>query len=226
LIRQGNYYEPLYTYKNNITLKNNRYIIGKLFNEYDPKLLKYIQDFFKKVVKPFIQGSEDIKSICRSEESMPQVYKMSRSMDIDFLIKNLKQIDYNILYQVVNFQNKVIGIVARDNDTNMDGFIPCYPTSIKDDYKYVFMVENTIWNTYENTITFLTELRKQSGGVIRCKPVFLVVEDESVVGIITETNQFVQLSEPYPVNMLRDNEINILILSHIFYQCSVNIYIP
>ena len=31
---------------------------------------------------------------------------------------------------------------------------------------------------------------------ILCKPITKVIEDELVVGILTETNQFIQLSQP------------------------------
>ena len=39
---------------------------------------------------------------------------------------------------------------------------------------------------------------------IPCKPIFKVIEDGLVVGVLTETNQFIQLSEP-----ILENEIEI-----------------
>lgn len=41
--------------------------------------------------------------------------------------------------------------------------------------------------------------------MIPCKPAFNVIEDEHVVGILTETNQFIQLSEPYPLSEVTDD---------------------
>ena len=51
-------------------------------------------------------------------------------------------------------------------------------------------------NTYTNTLTFLNKVYKDLGGRIPCKPKIKVIEDELIVGIITETNQFIMLSEP------------------------------
>ena len=41
--------------------------------------------------------------------------------------------------------------------------------------------------------------------MIPCKPAFNVIEDEHVVGILTETNQFIQLSQPYPLSEVTDD---------------------
>ena len=42
----------------------------------------------------------------------------------------------------------------------------------------------------------LTGIANKTGGKILCKPAFKVIEDGLIVGIFTETNQFVQVSEP------------------------------
>jgi hypothetical protein len=63
------------------------------------------------------------------------------------------------------------------------------------------MNDNSLWNTYTETIQFLNKLDKRSKkrkdeASISCKPAFKIVEDEMVVGILTNTNQFIQISEP------------------------------
>ena len=63
------------------------------------------------------------------------------------------------------------------------------------------MTDLTIWNTYRNTVEFLNKLYKRSKkrrpeADIPCKPAFKIVEDEHVVGILTSTNQFIQISQP------------------------------
>jgi hypothetical protein len=63
------------------------------------------------------------------------------------------------------------------------------------------MTDTNLWNTYDNTIHFLDKLEKRSkkrreSADIPCKPAFKIVEDEHIVGILTETNQFIQLSRP------------------------------
>ena len=45
------------------------------------------------------------------------------------------------------------------------------------------------WNSYEKTINFLNLLEKNTKRYkLPCKPKLKVIEDEMVIGIITETN--------------------------------------
>jgi hypothetical protein len=198
LVKQDNYYEPIYSYIN-----DKKIIVTKEFKEYDPHLSKTISAVFKQIIKPFFE------IICKPLDSMPGVYKAKRPLLLYNLVQKLDKYEYKILKVVLNFSNKVIGVVAEAPGNKMSGFIPCYPSAIDDNIKknleLVFMTDETIWNTYENTVDFLTKLnkrsklRKKSGEAdIPCAPAFKVIEDELVVGIITETNQFVQLSEPIP----------------------------
>jgi len=196
LIKQDNYYEPIYSYMN-----DKKIIVTKEFKEYDPHLSKTISAVFKQIIKPFFE------IICKPLDSMPGVYKAKRPLLLYNLVQKLDKYEYKILKVVVNFNNKVIGVVAETPGNKMSGFIPCYPSAIDENIKqnleFVFMTDETIWNTYENTIDFLiklnkrSKLRKKSGEAdIPCAPAFKVIEDELVVGVITETNQFIQLSEP------------------------------
>ena len=55
------------------------------------------------------------------------------------------------------------------------------------------MDANDIWNDYSSTKLFLTTTSKTG---ILCKPMFKVIEDNLIVGILTETNQFVMIDRP------------------------------
>jgi len=198
LVKQDNYYEPIYSYMN-----EKKIVVTKEFKEYDPHLSKTISAVFKQIIKPFFE------IICKPLDSMPGVYKAKRPLLLYNLVQKLDKYEYKIVKLVINFSNKVIGVVAEAPGNKIAGFIPCYPSAIDDNIKknleFVFMTDETIWNTYENTVDFLTKLnkrsklRKKTGEAdIPCAPAFKVIEDELVVGIITETNQFIQLSEPIP----------------------------
>ena len=71
-------------------------------------------------------------------------------------------------------------------------YVPCLPSNIilNDEYAYKFVQNINSYNTYEKTFTFLNELSKKN---IPCKPIKKIVEDNFVVGFITETNQFVPI---------------------------------
>ena len=199
IIKKDEYYEPIYSYTNNNLNGEKNILITKEFKEYDPKLSKTMRAVFKEIIKPFFE------LICRPLDSMPNVYKSKRAIFFYDLVQKLDKYEYIIKKLVVNFNNKVIGVVAEEPNTGNLGFIPCYPSHIDDTFKkdldYVFMTDLGLWNNYKNTIEFLNKLDKRSKkrreqSDIPCKPEFKVVEDEHVVGILTSSNQFIQLSQP------------------------------
>ena len=118
----------------------------------------------------------------------------------------------------MNFSNKIIGVITEEPGAfKKQCFVPCYPSALDEDLKkdldYVFMTDVSLWNTYQDTVQFLNRLEKNSKkrkpqADIPCKPVFKIIEDEVVVGILTETNQFIQISQPIPESEI-DEEINL-----------------
>jgi len=200
LIKEDGYYEPIYSYL--IDGKNIKII--KEFKEHDPQLSKTMRAVFKELIKPFFE------LICRPLDSMPNVYKAKRPLLLYDLVQKLDKYEYRILKLVMNFNNKIIGVLAEEPGISEKiGFIPCYPSSLnenlKKDLDYVFMNDLSLWNTYKNTVQFLNKLSNRSGKRrdnpdIPCKPVFKIVEDEHVVGILTNTNQFIQINEPIRID--------------------------
>ena len=200
LIKEDGYYEPVYSY----LTSDKKLTITKEFKERDPQLSPTLRAIFKELIKPFFE------LICRPLESMPNLYKAKRPLLLYDLVQKLDKYEYRILKLVMNFNNKIIGVLAEEPDsTERTGFIPCYPSALdenlKKDLDYVFITDLSIWRTYEQTVVFLNRLDKRSKKRrvepdIPCKPAFKIVEDELVVGILTNTNQFIQISEPLRVD--------------------------
>ncbi len=196
LIKEDRYYEPIYSY-----LTSGKNIsITKIFKD-DQTLSKTMRSVLNKLIKPFFE------LICRPQESMPTVYKAKRPLMLYNLIQKLNEVHYTIRKLVMNFNNKIIGVIAQEPEPRQHnvGFVPCYPSSIDDSIKqsidYVLMNDDDLWTTYDKTVEFLNKLDKRSGKrrtepSIPCKPAFKIIEDELIVGILTNTNQFIQLSEP------------------------------
>jgi hypothetical protein len=205
LIKEEGFYEPIYSYTNN----NKKLIVSKEFKEYDPQLSKTMRAIFKEIIKPFFN------LICRPLESMPNVYKAKRPLILYNLIQKLDSYEYTIIKLVMNFNNKVIGVIAEEPGVSrIKCFVPCYPSALDEDLKkdldYVFMNDISLWNTYKDTVQFLNRLEKRSKkrklqSDIPCKPIFKIIEDEVVVGILTETNQFIQISQPVPESEIDEN---------------------
>ena len=219
LLKEGNYYEPIYSYTNSKTL-----IVKKTFKKkYSSDTMKAV---FNKIVEPYLND------ICKPQPSMPpdglpppKVYTAKRPLLLNNLLDKIykykgykKNKGYKVLKLVVNFHNKVIGVLV-ENPSGIKGFVPCYPSKIENNFKdeeieYGLMTDLDLWNTYDNTIEFLRDLKerskkkivgeeKQELNIIPCGPAFKIIEDKMIVGILTETDQFIQLSEP-----IAENEIN------------------
>ena len=203
LIKEDGYYEPVYSYLNN----GKKLTIIKEFKEHDPQLSSTLRAVFKELIKPFFE------LICRPLDSMPNIYKAKRPLLLYDLVQKLDKYEYKILKLVMNFNNKIIGVIAEEPGiSERIGFVPCYPSAVNENLKknldYIFITDLSIWKTYNETVIFLNRLDKRSKKRreepdIPCKPAFKIVEDDMVVGILTNTNQFIQISQP-----LRVDEIN------------------
>ena len=184
LLRQGNYFEPIYAYLNN---DKKGLSIKKTFSEYDPHMPEKIRKMFGKL-KPIIRDS------CLPLKSMPNKYTFVDPIPLNKLLNDLNKLRYTIDYQVMNFRGKVNGVVST-SPSKKTGFTPCYPSSINSVYDYVFMDDDKLFSSYKNTVQFLNELYLASHKSIPCKPVVLMVEEEHVVGLLTMTNQFISFRE-------------------------------
>ena len=210
LMRKGDFFEPIYSYRYEITKNSTRKFIGKMFSEFDPTLSASMREIFKKIIKPFVQGTDEIRGLCKPEKSMPNVYKMQNALTLYDLEPMLQKIGFKIQRQVINYQNKVIGVVVADENKGYVGFLPTYPSAIDVSLETTWMTDDTLWSPFETTLDFLKQVKKASRGKISCGIAFLIIEDEMVVGILTETNQFIQLSEPFPVSQVREQNIPLL----------------
>ena len=196
LIRRGDIFEPIYTYRNT----EKTLFIGKVFSEYDPQLSSTMRSVLNKIVKPYF------KKMCVPLSSLSEnIYRAKKPLILSEMIDMLTKKKYKINTQVVNYHSKVIGVIAEHIDKKeKQGFIPCYPSAISNNYNYIFMIDPSIWNDYNNTIHFLMGVYNDTQGKIACKPEFKIVEDELIVGVLTQTNQFVQLSIPISQGEVRD----------------------
>ena len=206
IVKEGDYFEPIYTYK----LTEKKFIIEKEFKEYDPHLSITIRTILKETIKPIIS------QLCKPLLSIPTI-KFKQAILPFNIIEKLVIYKYTIKQYVMNFNNKIIGIRASSpKNPNIIGFIPCYPSMMndiwQDNLSFVFMTDKSIWNTYDDTVEFLKELynrskKRRTHADIPCKPELKVIEDNLVVGVLTETNQFIQISQPLSeieINMKND----------------------
>lgn len=186
LIKYDDYYEPLYMYNE----KDGQIKTTRSFNTHTAmKNIKHILNIIEKTNNKY----------CVSHPSLPKVYKFVKNIGVEDLFNKVKMLNYIVKYQILNYQGKVIGIVVRE--TNVQDkyiYLPCYPSAQiqqMDDIEDIFVNEtNDIWTDYTSTIQFLTKIYGESSGTIPCKPVAKVVDGGRIVGILTQTNQFIMIA--------------------------------
>lgn len=187
LIKNGSYYEILSRIIFEATESSS--IKGyHIFNPEEPELQE-INTIMKTI-------NNSMKNHCGPLDSKPNVYVYEKNMEAKMMIKQLLDINYEVEKQVINYQNKVIGLIVKMDKSESRGFfVPTQPSIINKKIEYV-TIDHDIWNDYKTTISNLKDLNSNNKN-IKCLPRQKVVEDGMIVGLITETNQFIQIVPPY-----------------------------
>ena len=97
---------------------------------------------------------------------------------------------YAINKQVVNYRNKCIGFLIQYYDNEV--YLPCFPSPTVED-KDEIILDLVSWSNYFDTMTCFLDILHDTENNILCKPIFNVIVEDNVVGIITETNQFIKV---------------------------------
>jgi hypothetical protein len=194
IIKNGNYYEPIYEY----TLHKK---INGMFSVHDMNILENLKQVLLLIKKTITDKCAPRASLIKTK------YEYKNNILLDRLVHLLTLKNYEVKQQVINYNGKVIGIVASKE--GMTCMIPCYPSSPLIDLTagYYWMDDDNYNNSYQNTKKFLTMVNnefKNALNIIPCKPLFKIVEDGLIVGILTETNQFIKVSEPFEAEVEGD----------------------
>ena len=188
ILKRNDVFEPIYLYE----INNKEVKVTKLFHEARPNSNNVIKNV-KKILK-IIQNT--LTNSCYPKSSMPNVYKFKTNMLAFKLYSLLKSVNYTPISQVMNYQSKIIGLIARqENNIGSTIFVPCFPSAVLEDISIQFM-DDDIWNDYRTTRDELIKLSEISERKIFCKPMMKIIEDNLIVGILTETNQFIKIEPP------------------------------
>jgi hypothetical protein len=214
IVKYEGYYEPLHTY---LYTSKRDIRINVLFSSanspivdpYFKAALEKIQTFFQSTCKP----TQLVKSIVQNK-SFDTIVQILKS-------KDKPQTQVRDIKQIVDFSGKIIGMQVTYvyKTREVVGNILCNPSGINPDpvYELVFVNQTpAIWKPYKHTKDFAAIIQKKSNGEIPCALKLKVVENERVIGFMTETNQFMPISEAIPLK--HDDE-----LKHVELGNSVNI---
>ena len=180
-----NYYEPIYKYTRKSD--SNIYNVEKLLylpniNAMAPQLARTLLFVRKKLVDD-----------CKPLPSILQ-YQFKTNISLQKMIDELQKTKlYSIEHQVLNLNTKTIGLIISRSDKRSDTniYIPCLPSAINEELPFILIDDPAIINNFKDTLFNLQNIYKLSREKIPCKPVMKIIENSIIIGIITETNQFI-----------------------------------
>jgi len=184
LVKQDVYYEPIQLYQ---LEGESNVIVKKAFLEHSAiRNVKTMLELIKRSTQKF----------CHPLASKPRVYTFKQNIIASELARILRMFHFTIGSQILNYHKKVIGLCVNKEEGQNFVFVPCYPSSILDGVKLRYMDEDGIWLDYKTTRDRLLTISRETGGKILCLPKLKMMEDKLIVGIMTETNQFIQIDPP------------------------------
>jgi hypothetical protein len=196
LYNKGIHYEPICQLKQSSENKKlkmiNMFFNNELINKNTPQLMPVLKEIIENKIHQC-----NAKNIITDKgfefESNISAYEI-----YNILIKK----KYNIDFQIINTNNQAIALITtKDNKTF---YLPCLPSSINHSLDFKSFLSDDIYFNYKSSKAELVKLYQISNKTIPCKPVYKVVSDEFIVGILTLTNQFIPVI-PIAVNTITDS---------------------
>ena len=197
LIKKYEYFEPIYIVTDET--KNPSITSFTTIKMYTPELFKKLPN-----LKSLSKTVQDIYgSMCKPLPSILNTankynftkIKFTQNKTLSSIIDILVEYKIDVVKTVINYDNKVVGLIISND--GVDGFIPCFPSGILTEYEMIMMDDISEYlMPFEATITFLQNISKKTGKEILCLPYVKIMEDELIIGILTQTNQFIELKDP------------------------------
>ena len=185
LIKKDIFYYPVYLFINDRESGENEIeVFMKQFSVFDARIGEDLK-----------RGLMNLKSYltkCDVNLIEHEKYLFKENIHHNDLLKILKKQKYKVIKQIVNYDGKKIALFLETPNKQYI-YVPSNVSQILDDVEIIDMNELFIRGDLKTTAKELMDLSKLG---VPSKPVIKVKEDGLIVGIITETNQFVPLVRP------------------------------
>ena len=199
-----------------ITTESGRVIDETIIPQVLKKALESIKNVYNKLCKP--NNSIPRRGAVNASGRFQKLYEFERNINLSELKNRALKMRYKILNQIVNYDGRVVGIFIElirqqdGEDETLSGIIMCEPSPI--DYSIPeinYIDDSSLWQPYENTVIFLNYVH----GTLKIpsRPIFKVIDDGKIVGVVTETNQFVSIEISEDESVRTDGIFNIPILN-------------
>jgi hypothetical protein len=193
LIKQYNYYEPIYQFTDNDNAKKSD--IKKSFSLNATTLMPNLKVMIDLIRDQILPSCAPIK--------VQHTYTFKYNISADDAIAILKKAKFTINRLVMNYDSRVIGLEVEKQYSDgphlgivMTAASPLDPHFTDIGMELAMMDDPTIWRPYEDTLQFLAFVSKETKAQIPCLPRMNVIDDGFLIGVMTETNQFMEI-QPY-----------------------------
>ena len=197
LIKKYEYFEPVYIVTDQTKIPTMtsfatiKMYTPELFEKLPnlKSLSKTVQDIYGSMCKP-------LPSILNTANKYNfNKIKFTQNKTLSVILDILAEYKIDVIKTVINYDNKVTGLIISSDD--VVGFIPCFPSGILTDYEMILMDDISEYlMPFDKTIEFLQNISDKTGKEILCLPYVKIIEDELIIGILTQTNQLIELTEP------------------------------
>ena len=221
IMKRDSYYEPIYLFESK---SNGKFTVLGRFALKSKTLMPKIKHVIETVRDLYF-------AYCRLHASKPREYKYKMNLPALVISKILREAGFMIHAQVMNYNGKVIGLQISQTISKLSRLDPSQvtkktykrtflkgviPTAVSAPLEQdggsgvlptVLMNDDELWQmSYHQTVDFLKEVQHYVKNTTKkdifCLPRVKVVEEGLIVGVITETNQFLQ------VNVENDPQMN------------------
>ena len=189
LIKQREYYEPIYICKKD---KNENMKYEKLFKKQNENVNYVLENIRTRILQ-----------YCIPKKSLLNEYGYSDSLNLSEMKKILEKESIVIENSVMNYQGKIVGLSIKLEDGSV--FIPCRPSSYDINLPITTIDDETLWKNYEETKSLLIKVNEITKGKIKCLPIKKIINDGKVIGLKTETNQYLRVLDNKKLEEIKDD---------------------
>ena len=186
LVKKGDYFEPIFVY---IDRAQTRAIDAqkekiKLFSASDRRI--------PLAERTAVQGLGHLLSGCAAEQMHSNAYIFKQGVNAETSMHKLETAGYRTVTQVLNYNGKVVGLVVIKGKTSV--YVPVAPSGQILGLATTTIDDSKLWSRYKNTYDGLTKVEQDTG--LQVSPMVKVTQGGLVVGFLTKSDLFVQLSVP------------------------------
>ena len=196
-IQNNSYYEPIYIYGTKRNLNYHPLSPIKIFYNNNHNIPSNILKIFEMI-------NQTTNKYCKPKNSLPNIYTYKQNLTANTIYNKLIEFDYIVKNQVSNYRGKIIGLLVSNNKYDKNYvFVPTLPSYSIEKIPIIY-IDDVTWLSYDLTRDKLNAIHSKTNNFIKCSPAFKTIEDGLIVGLLTETNQFIQISKPEE-NIIEDD---------------------